>query len=144
MDEKTIQSPFDFHKLVDDYGRQPVIYRGVSNSRYALIPKIGRYGISKAELEKVEKSLLRLEIAELNQAMQTFDRPLTSVGHGTLCFGEGKEVGALEVVEIGQAVKRVPLGLRQHGQPLAVAGTCRLVGLQRGPRSGRCAWEPSL
>ena len=59
MDEKTIQSPFDFHKLVDDYGRQPVIYRGVSNSRYALIPKIGRYGISKAELEKVEKSLLR-------------------------------------------------------------------------------------
>ncbi len=35
-----------------------------------------------------------------------------------------------EIVEIGQAVERVPLGLRQHGQPSAFAGARRWVCLQ--------------
>ena len=64
--------------------------------------------------------------------MQTFDRPFALVSDSTLDLGEGEELGALEVVKIGQAVKRCMLGLRQHGQPFAVAGTCRLVGLQLG------------
>ena len=42
--------------------------------------------------------------------------------------GKGEEFGALEVVEIRQAVERQPFGLRQHGQPLAAAGARRLVG----------------
>lgn len=61
--------------------------------------------------------------------MQAFDRPLAAVGHGPLGLGEGEEVGALEVVEIGQAVQRSPLGLRQHGQASAVAGARRGIGL---------------
>ena len=73
--------------------------------------------------------LLCLEIADLEQAMQTLDRPLAPVGHGPFGFGKGEEVGALKVVEIGQAVECVPLGVRQHGQPSAVAGARRLVAL---------------
>lgn len=47
--------------------------------------------------------------------MQTFDRPFASISNSTLDLGEGEELGALEVVKIGQAVKRCMLGLRQHG-----------------------------
>ena len=64
---------------------------------------------------EVEESVLCLEIAKLEQAMQTFDRPFASVSNSTLDLGEGEELGALEVVKIGQAVKRCMLGLRQHG-----------------------------
>ena len=61
------------------------------------------------------QSVLCLEIAKLEQAMQTFDRPFASVSNSTLDLGEGEELGVLEVVKIGQAVKRCMLGLRQHG-----------------------------
>ncbi len=62
--------------------------------------------------------------------MQTLNWPFAPVSHGTLGLGTCEKLGALEVVEIGQAVKRVPLGLRQYGQPSTFASARRLVGLQ--------------
>lgn len=58
MEEKDIVRTEDFHSHIQDYGRTSVIYRGVSDQTYDLVPKIGRLGIPKAELEKAEKMLL--------------------------------------------------------------------------------------
>src|SRR5208282_1817875 len=81
---------------------------------------------------EVEESLLCLEVADLKQAVQTLNWSFAPVSQRTLGLGHGEKVGALEVIEIGQAIKRVSFGLRQHGQPFAVGSTRRLVGLQLG------------
>jgi hypothetical protein len=59
--------------------------------------------------------------------VQTLNWPFAPVSQRTLGLGHGEKVGTLEVIEIGQAVKRGSLGWRQHGQPVAVAGTGRLI-----------------
>jgi len=58
---------------------------------------------------EAEEYPFRLEIADQEQAMETLDRPLAPVRQGTLGLGHGEELGALEVVEIGQVVKRKAL-----------------------------------
>ena len=79
---------------------------------------------------KVEEGVLRLEIAHLQQTVEALDMPLASLRQSAFRFGEGKELRALEVVEIRQAVERKPLGLRQYGQAFAVAGARRSIKVQ--------------
>jgi len=40
----------------------------------------------------------------------------------TADIGQGEELGALKVIEVGQAIKRQLFGLREDGQPLAAGG----------------------
>ena len=85
---------------------------------------------------EVEEGLLCLEVADLEQTVQTLNWPFAPVSHRTLGLGHGKKLGALEVVEVRQAVKRGPLGFRQDGQPSAVVGARWSVGLQLASISG--------
>ena len=92
---------------------------------------------------EAKEGVLGLEIAHLQQTVEVLDGPLTSLGQSALRFGEGEEFRALEVVEIGQAIKGSALGRRQHGQPLAAAGARRLVGFHlASERLGDCKTFP--
>ncbi len=73
---------------------------------------------------------LRFEITDLQQTMETFGKARASICQSPFCLGHGKELGTLEVIEVGQLVKREPLGFGQQRQPPAAAGTGRLVGTQ--------------
>jgi hypothetical protein len=43
MADEMIKSFEDLHKVVQKYGRQTVIYRGVKDTSYELVPEVGRY-----------------------------------------------------------------------------------------------------
>jgi hypothetical protein len=62
--------------------------------------------------------------------METVGRSFAPIRQGALGLGQGEELGALEVVEIGQTVKRKPLDLRRNREPSAVAGARRGGGMQ--------------
>ena len=61
MSDKMISSFDDLHKVVQSYGTDTVIYRGVTKDSHELIPDIGRYdGISSSKIEREEKRILRM------------------------------------------------------------------------------------
>lgn len=64
MPEAVIDSFTALHKAVEACGEDTVIYRGVKDSSYALIPKVGRFDcfalMSPEALEKEERTMLRL------------------------------------------------------------------------------------
>ena len=61
MDERTISSFSDLHEAIQKFGRKTVIYRGVKDPNYDLVPKVWSYkDLSKSKLEKKENTILRL------------------------------------------------------------------------------------
>jgi hypothetical protein len=60
MNEKEIDSFSALHNLVEEYGDQTIIYRGVKSMDYALIPKIGRIIPTISSKETNEKDILQL------------------------------------------------------------------------------------
>lgn len=56
-----IQSFKEIHDIVQSYGRNVVVYRGVKKKSYKLIPKVGRYSSLTADnIEKEEKNMLQI------------------------------------------------------------------------------------
>jgi hypothetical protein len=70
----TVESFEDLHNCVDSYGKKWMLYRGVKDACWELIPRVGRYrkfkGLSGSNLEKEEKTMLRLF---KDQALQHLD-----------------------------------------------------------------------
>lgn len=64
MAEYIVDSFEELHKVIQTYGKSVMIYRGVKDTSYELIPNVGRYKkfekFSVEELEKEEKNMLRL------------------------------------------------------------------------------------
>ena len=64
MTGKTIKTFASLHKAVMQNDEKTMIYRGVKDTSHKLVPKVGRYenfkGISLDEMEKEEKTMLRL------------------------------------------------------------------------------------
>ncbi len=64
MVEKTINSFAVLHEAVQKQGKKFIIYRGVKDIAYELVPKVGRYAkfkeMSIEHLEKEERYMLRL------------------------------------------------------------------------------------
>jgi len=64
MDDKKIDSFGALHDAVQEHDKQVMIYRGVKDATYKLVPKVGRYKRFKEipieALEKEEKTMLRL------------------------------------------------------------------------------------
>ena len=58
MKEIILQTVMDFHQHVQSYGRESVIYRGVSDKRHELIPRIGRLGLRGHRLRSTERMLI--------------------------------------------------------------------------------------
>jgi hypothetical protein len=64
MDDKTIDSFGALHNAVQEFGNKTIIFRGVKDINYELVPKVGRYekfrkfSIDKLEIE--ERTMLRL------------------------------------------------------------------------------------
>jgi len=85
---------------------------------------------------QIEEGVLSLEVAKLQQAVQAIDRSPPPIRQGKLGPGKGKELRALEVVEIGEAVEGEPLLLGEDGQPPA-AGCARLLVASQGALSRR-------
>lgn len=61
---QTIERFEDLHHFVESFDKKVIIYRGVTDSSYELIPKIGRYdkfkAMDKEEFAKQEKMIFRL------------------------------------------------------------------------------------
>ena len=55
---------------------------------------------------EIEEGVLGLEVADLQQTVEVLAEPLAPLGQSTLRLGEGEEFGALEIVEIRQAIER--------------------------------------
>lgn len=64
MAERTIDSFTALHKAVQEYGDKVMIYRGVMDINYELVPRVGRYAkfkdVSIEDMEKEERTMLRL------------------------------------------------------------------------------------
>lgn len=64
MASRTIDSFAALHRAIEHQGGKVVIYRGVKDVRYKLVPKVGRYpkfkDVSSQEMEKQERTMLRL------------------------------------------------------------------------------------
>ncbi|MDC4224476.1 MAG: FRG domain-containing protein [Candidatus Manganitrophus sp.] len=64
MADKVINSFSDLHAAVEAYGDSIIIYRGVKDKDFKLVPKIGRYkkfkGMTPDAVEREEKNMLRL------------------------------------------------------------------------------------
>ena len=62
MVDYEINSFDEFHRIVQDYDKKIVIYRGVKSSKYKLIPKLGRHSPtpSSRSKESNEREILRL------------------------------------------------------------------------------------
>lgn len=64
MDDKRIDSFGALHDAVQECSNKTIIFRGVKDVDYKLVPKVGRYakfkGLSIEKLEKEEKTMLRL------------------------------------------------------------------------------------
>lgn len=64
MDDKRIDSFGALHDAVQEYGKTTIIFRGVKDINYGLVPKVGRYKkfkeLSIETLEKEERTMLRL------------------------------------------------------------------------------------
>ncbi len=64
MVERTIDSFGALHEAVQEHGKKVMIYRGVKDITYELVPKVGRYAKFKdipiEDMEKEEKTMLRL------------------------------------------------------------------------------------
>ena len=73
---------------------------------------------------KAEEGVLGLEIADLQGTVDLGLRAGTAQGEGQLGFGQRQILQLLCVVEIGQSVQCVLLGVRQEGQSLAFSGHC--------------------
>jgi hypothetical protein len=59
MEEIRIKSFGQLHEAVMSYGRKITAYRGVKDSSYELVPKVGRLKfINKIALEKEEKIII--------------------------------------------------------------------------------------
>jgi hypothetical protein len=61
---------------------------------------------------EVEEGLFGLEIPDLQQAIDLLRKSFALMDEGAFCVRQGKILGALEIVEIGQAVQRELFGLR--------------------------------
>jgi hypothetical protein len=60
MLELKIKSFADLHTALKKYSGKIVIYRGVTNANYKLIPKLGRLKCKSGDILKEEKTILRL------------------------------------------------------------------------------------
>lgn len=61
MVDTPIESFEQFHRWVESYGDKSIIYRGVRDLSYKLVPRVGRYKkFLPFNVEKVEKTILRL------------------------------------------------------------------------------------
>lgn len=58
MIEIILKSVTEFHEHVQSYGRQSVIYRGVPDKNFELIPRIGRLGLRGVQLKRTERMLI--------------------------------------------------------------------------------------
>ena len=61
---------------------------------------------------EVEEGLLGLEIPDLQQAIDLFGKSFALVDEGAFCVRQVKILGALKIVEVGQAVQRELFGFR--------------------------------
>lgn len=64
MKDKRIGSFGALHDAIQEYGRKIILFRGVKDISYELVPKVGRYNkfnnLTTEELEKEERTILRL------------------------------------------------------------------------------------
>ncbi|NOS36343.1 MAG: FRG domain-containing protein [Deltaproteobacteria bacterium] len=64
MEDKRIDSFGALHYAVQEYGKKTILFRGVKDISYGLVPKVGRYEKFKnftiEALEKEERTMLRL------------------------------------------------------------------------------------
>jgi len=63
-----------------------------------------------------EEGMFGLEVADLHGTVDVREEPRPAAGKGKFRLGEGEEVQALPVVEIGQAVQGKLFGVRQDAQ----------------------------
>lgn len=57
--KETIHSFVDFHNLVETYNGREVVFRGVKDSKFELIPSIGRLPIDSTKIEETEESIFK-------------------------------------------------------------------------------------
>lgn len=59
---KRVVSSFDvFHRVIADFDRKTIVYRGVKDVSYELIPKIGRYDkFNSGNIDRAEKRILTI------------------------------------------------------------------------------------
>jgi hypothetical protein len=64
MKDKRIDSFGTLHDAIQEYGRKTILFRGVKDINYELVPKVGRYNKFKQltieKFEKEERTMLRL------------------------------------------------------------------------------------
>jgi len=64
MKDKRIDSFGALHDAVQEYGKKTILFRGVKDITYELVPKVGRYkkfeDLTIEKLEKEERTMLRL------------------------------------------------------------------------------------
>ena len=61
---------------------------------------------------EAEEGLFGLEIPELQQAIDLFRKSFALLDESAFSIRQGKILGPLEIVEVGQAVQRKLFGLR--------------------------------
>lgn len=57
--KETIHSFVDFHNLVEKYNAKEVVFRGVKDSKFELIPSIGRLPIDSTKIEETEETIFK-------------------------------------------------------------------------------------
>jgi hypothetical protein len=64
MADKLAESFEDLHKWVESFGKKTIIYRGLRDLTFELVPKVGRYkkfkNLSASALQEEEQTMLRL------------------------------------------------------------------------------------
>ena len=64
MKDKVIESFGALHDAIQEYGKKTMLFRGVKDIKYELVPKLGRYNkfknLTLEKLEKEERTMLRL------------------------------------------------------------------------------------
>ena len=61
MADTTVESFQSLHEWVESYADKTVIFRGVKDASYKLIPRVGRYKeFTPSKVKREEKTMLRL------------------------------------------------------------------------------------
>jgi hypothetical protein len=55
--EKVVNSFLEFHNSITEHKGERVVFRGIKNTKFPLVPSIGRLHIDNTEIEKIEKSI---------------------------------------------------------------------------------------